>query len=195
MGKKRGEYKKYLYDSNMAMPKSTHYKKIKTFHQIPSNNENDDEQQSSSENTNNINNEINFDNTSHQIHFEQDNILEDIVNYSDYFDEFQIENDETNEIEDISDCNAITQEELAAAYLASFYNGRTSQSSLSDYLKLSNFSSPIKLPTTFDGLSSLFINKTKKLKYVKSWFCCICLKTIDKLNDRYQRNCPTCQSR
>jgi hypothetical protein len=35
MGKKRGEYKKYLYDSNMEMPKSTHYKK------------NDDEQQSS----------------------------------------------------------------------------------------------------------------------------------------------------
>ena len=43
MGKKRGEYKKYLYDSNMVMPKSTHYKKIKTCHQIPSNNENDDE--------------------------------------------------------------------------------------------------------------------------------------------------------
>ena len=49
MGKKRGEYKKYLYDSNMVMPKSTHYKKIKTCHQIPSNNENDDEQQSTSE--------------------------------------------------------------------------------------------------------------------------------------------------
>jgi len=44
------------------MPKSTHYKKIKTFHQKPSNNENDDEQQPTSENTNNINNGINFDN-------------------------------------------------------------------------------------------------------------------------------------
>ncbi len=31
MGKKRGEYKKYLYDLNIEMPKSTHYKKIKTF--------------------------------------------------------------------------------------------------------------------------------------------------------------------
>jgi hypothetical protein len=70
------------------------------------------------------------------MHFEQDNILEDIVNYSDNFDEVPIENDETNEIKDISDCEAITQEELAAAFLASFYNGRTSQSSLSDYLKL-----------------------------------------------------------
>ena len=61
MGKKRGEYKKYLYDSNMVMPKSTHYKKIKTCHQIPSNNENDDEQQSTSEITINVNNDINFD--------------------------------------------------------------------------------------------------------------------------------------
>jgi hypothetical protein len=145
MGKKRGEYKKYLYDLNIEMPKSTHYKKIKTFYQKPPNNENDDEQQSTSGNTNNINNGINFDNTSHQMHFEQDDILEDIVNYSDNSDEVQIENDETNEIEEISDCNAITQEELVAAFLASFYNGRTSQSSLSDYLKLSNISSPIKL--------------------------------------------------
>jgi hypothetical protein len=178
------------------MPKSTHYKKIKTFHQKPSNNENDDEQQSTSENNNNINNDINFDNTSHQMHFKQDNILEDNVNYSDNSDEVQIENDESNEIGEISDCNAIKQEELAAAFLAYFYNGtRTSQSSLSDYLKLSNISSPIKLPTTFDGLSSLLINKTTKLKYVKSWFCCFCLKTIDKLNDRYQRNCPTCHSK
>jgi hypothetical protein len=37
MGKKRSEYKKYLYDSNIEMLKSTHYKKIKTFHQKPSN--------------------------------------------------------------------------------------------------------------------------------------------------------------
>lgn len=145
MGKKRGEYKKYLYDSNIEMPKSTHYKKIKTFHQKPSNNENDDEQQSTSENTNNINNDINFDNTSHQMHFERDNKLEDIVNYSDNSDEVQIENDETNEIEEISDCNAITQEELTAAFLVSFLNGRTSQSSLSDYLKLSKISSPIQI--------------------------------------------------
>ena len=62
MGKKRGEYKKYLYDLNIEMPKSTHYKKIKTFYQKPPNNENDDEQQSTSGNTNNINNDINFDN-------------------------------------------------------------------------------------------------------------------------------------
>ena len=61
----------------MVMPKSTHYKKVKTCHQIPSNNENDDEQQSTSENTINVNNYINFDNTSHQIDFEQDDVLED----------------------------------------------------------------------------------------------------------------------
>jgi outer membrane protein OmpA-like peptidoglycan-associated protein len=98
MGKKRGEYKKYLYDSNMVMPKSTHYKKIKTCHQIPSNNENDDEQQSTSEITINVNNDINFDNTSHQIDFEQDDVLEDIVNYCDNFDEVQIENDENSKM-------------------------------------------------------------------------------------------------
>jgi len=37
MGKKRGEYIKYIHDSNIEMLKSTHYKKIKTFHQKPSN--------------------------------------------------------------------------------------------------------------------------------------------------------------
>jgi hypothetical protein len=37
MGKKRGEYIKYIHDSNIEMLKSTHYKKIKTFHQKPCN--------------------------------------------------------------------------------------------------------------------------------------------------------------
>ncbi len=55
------------------------------------------------------------------MHFEQDNILEDIVNYSDNFDEVPIENDETNEIKDISDCEAITQEELASKFSQQLY--------------------------------------------------------------------------
>ena len=91
--------------------------------------------------------------------------------------------------------NNLVKEDLAAAYLAAFYNGRTSQQSLSDYLKLSNIYSPIKLPTTFNGLKSLISKNTDNLPYEKSWFCGTCLKHITELTHRLQRECENCKTR
>jgi hypothetical protein len=79
--------------------------------------------------------------------------------------------------------------------LAAFYNGRTSQSSLSDYLKVTNIFSPIKLPTNFDGLKSKIKGKTRDLDFTKSWFCGTCLKSIKTLNNRLQRSCDACSTR
>jgi len=59
----------------------------------------------------------------------------------------------------------ITKEELAAAYLASFYSGKTTQSSLTDYLQLSNIYSPVQLPTTFNGLAQILLKR--KLDFIK----------------------------
>ena len=64
----------------------------------------------------------------------------------------------------------ITKEELAAAYLASFYSGKTTQSSLTDYLQLSNIrseaeNSPVRLPTTFNGLAQILLKR--KLDFIK----------------------------
>jgi len=91
----------------------------------------------------------------------------------------------------------INKEELSAAFLAAFYNGQTTQSSLSDFLKLANIFSPIKIPTSFDGLKHIIQTKTKSpdLTYVKSWFCGTCLKKLTKLDSRLQRNCDICRSR
>jgi hypothetical protein len=89
----------------------------------------------------------------------------------------------------------ITKEELSAAFLAAFYNGRTSQSSLSDYLKVTNIFSPIKLPTNFDGLKSKIRGKARDLDFTKSWFCGTCLKSIKTLNNRLQRSCVACSTR
>lgn len=55
------------------------------------------------------------------------------------------ENNETNHTEEcMSDfieaisSDDVTQTELATAYIAAFFNGRTTQTSLSDFIKLSN---------------------------------------------------------
>ncbi len=89
----------------------------------------------------------------------------------------------------------ILKEDLAAAYLAAFYSGKTSQTSLTDYLKLSNIYSQIKLPTTFDGLKNLVQGKSCDFQYDKTWFCGICLKSFKSLSTRFQRSCNVCKTR
>jgi hypothetical protein len=49
----------------------------------------------------------------------------------------------------------ISEEDLAAAYLRSFYNGRVSQKSLKDFSTIGILRSLIKLPTSYNGLISL----------------------------------------
>ena len=54
--------------------------------------------------------------------------------------------------------NNITVVELAAAYLTLFFKGKLTQTALSAAIELSNITSTIKLPTTFDGLVNKIIN-------------------------------------
>ena len=89
----------------------------------------------------------------------------------------------------------VNEQELSAAFLAAFYNGQITQSSLSDFLKLANIFSPVKIPTTFDGLKRIIQGKRPDLTYTKSWFCGTCLKKFSRLNDRLQRNCEFCKTR
>jgi len=71
-------------------------------------------------------------------HHESNNTL---IYLSEQSDDDDIDDDNENENADSLNellRDGITKEELAAAYLASFYSGKTTQSSLTDYLQLSN---------------------------------------------------------
>jgi len=78
------------------------------------------------------------------------------------------------------------------AYMAAFYNGRSTQESLRDYIKLSNITSPVQLSASFDGL--VVVGKNNSLKY-KNWFCNSCIKPISGLSQRLERACPTCETK
>ncbi len=39
-----------------------------------------------------------------------------------------------------------------------------------------NISSPIKLPTSFSGLTNIIDKTFEDLSYIKSWYCGICIK-------------------
>ena len=80
---------------------------------------------------------------------------------------------------------------MAAAYLTLFFKGKFTQSALSTAIELSNISSPIKLPTSFDGLLNLITNKKTLVEYEKTWFCGYCLKSFLRLDNRFQRLCST----
>jgi hypothetical protein len=104
-------------------------------------------------------------------------------------------NSTLNGIQSISNI-AINREELAAAFLACFYSGTTTQTSLKDYLELSNIYSDIKLPTSFDGLSNILFENKKNFIRKKLWYCGVCLKTYTREQiDRTVRSCLTCKTR
>jgi len=78
-------------------------------------------------------------------HHESNNTL---IYLSEQSDDDDIDDDNENENADSLNellRDEITKEELAAAYLASFYSGKTTQSSLTDYLQLSNIYSPVQI--------------------------------------------------
>jgi len=111
------------------------------------------------------------------------------------FSEIDIESDQNVEFADIAS-TAINKEELAAAFLASFYSGRTTQASLKDYLELSNIYSNIKLPTSFDGLANILFENKKKFIHKKIWYCGVCLKKFEKNHvNQNSRTCETCKTR
>jgi hypothetical protein len=102
--------------------------------------------------------------------------------------------DECGELEfnNVFNNKEISKEELAAAYLVAFFNGTITQSALKDFIALSNITSEIKLPSSFDGLAKVLMNENRVYDYQKKWFCGVCLNTFEKLDDRFQRSCKKC---
>ena len=110
---------------------------------------------------NNLNNEILID-----MRAEFSNCYD--LNDHDDFEQFQLSKLLTD--------NKITKKELAAAYLVAFFNGTVTQTSLKDFITLSNItSSDIKLPTSFDGLAKVLMGVKSVYDYRKKWFCGVCL--------------------
>jgi len=107
-------------------------------------------------------------------------------------------NDLFNDLNDFIRDQKVTKEDLAAAFLAAFYGNSNTQKSLKDYIDLVNqliLTKDNQLPTSFAGLISLLNGKKQKLNYEKSWYCDVCQKLINKLDNRFQRECSTCNSR
>jgi hypothetical protein len=204
---KRGRYKKYLLDEAKAIPKSTIY--------YQNQNNNQDDYISTNLNrvltASNIRSEYeNFEpceplinenlnsiiSTNHSLLYIDETNVNPLRNSEEISHEADTFDDDFNPIlSDILSDNNLVIEDLAAAYLAAFFNGRTSLQSLNDYLKLSNIYSPVKLPTTFNGLKNLISTNTDNLIYEKSWFCGTCLKHFTQLISRLQRTCEYCKTR
>jgi len=103
-----------------------------------------------------------------------------------------------NELSDFIHDENTEKHDLAAAFLAAFYSNSNTQQSLKDYLDLVNhliLSEENQLPSSFAGLISLLNGKKQKLDYEKSWYCDTCKKLINKLDNRFQRECNICNSR
>jgi DNA-directed RNA polymerase subunit RPC12/RpoP len=91
----------------------------------------------------------------------------------------------------------INEYDLACGFLAAFFNGNITQASISDFLKLSNIHSPIKLPTSFDGLLNLLSKKTSghHLKPNKMYYCSDCSSTAESNGSKGPRNCVNCHKK
>ena len=203
MGKERGRYKRYIFDKNAKIPRQTVQNQAKDLESYSITAKESNQIQSSLFETNifeelaqtNYEEDIltNSEDLVTEIEIPNEPILNDVESLLDNGDNNEqddFEEDFDSEFSSLCSSEELTKEEIAAAYLAAFYNGRTSQSSLGDYLKLSNIFSPIKLPTTFDGLKNLIKGKARDLEFKKSWYCGTCVKTIklDPKANRLQRS-------
>jgi hypothetical protein len=194
--------KEYLWNSSKVIPRQTKYRHTKlNNHPQPSNNAN------TSVVSENINgNALESDNN---VLTEENNILGDdhfnssttdeietdeIISTNNYSDDY-VNDDLLHDLVEAVSSDEINEKDLATAFLAAFFNGRTTQDSLSDYLTLSNFTSTLKLPTSFNGLSNMVLGKHNTLKYEKSFFCNVCRKQLKSPNNDILRACPTCKSR
>ena len=90
----------------------------------------------------------------------------------------------------------INKEDLAAAFLASFYDGGITQKALKNFLKLNNIYSEIKIPPSFDGLIKILenVDDNEALNSTKFWYCSTCYKKIERLSNRFQRTCEFCKT-
>ena len=199
MGKDRGRYKRYYHDQSVNMPKRTLYNHNKASAVISIANSPTTDRIPQRHSTSSLINTPSPADLNQQIEScdpalnSYDFILSNGTTADEDDEEFSQQFNDLFQNPDQTDI--FKKREIAAAFLAAFYNGRTSQSSLTDYLKLSNIYSTIKLPTSFDGLRNLIKDDTSELNYEKTWFCGTCQKLIANLNNRFQRSCAICKTR
>ena len=90
----------------------------------------------------------------------------------------------------------LSQIDLAISVLAVFFNANLTQKALEDILKLMNFATGCDLPTNFNQLTRLIMKSMDdEIMYKKIWYCDVCTKVYDKLENRFIRKCPICCSR
>jgi hypothetical protein len=192
---KRGKYKKYINIEDA--PKSTLYSRRKRKHQeqtaISQQEQTATNQQfESTINPIRLSNlSYNQANTSNNTQLDEDYALEE---------EEEDEDDDnlSNELSAIlDDQQKITKDELAAAFLAVFFDSNMTKKALSSFVALSNLISSVKLPKKFDQLRNILFSKQQIENYKpeKTWFCPVCLNTYDRLRDQYARSCPSCKTR
>ena len=190
--KKRGRYNTWKYNSNIKIPASTQRDHLIRQRQEEENSLNYIQTNFSSQyqsettfqadttQTQNLssdeNEQLEFNNlTSNQLESsvndssnsnEANEEINESVNNS--LDSSEDDNENLDDqLNDLLRNEKITEEELAAAYLAAFFNGKTSQSSIKDFLQLSNISSNVKLPTSFDGLVKVLTCEKPKFMHSK----------------------------
>jgi hypothetical protein len=191
--KTRGRYKQYLYDPDVKIPISTQNDHKRENNLLLNKSVNQEQEKEKTINQQKSSNEF--------LIITSDNLVEEletIQSESESSDEIEEEKEDdliNYNLKNIIQDKDITKDELAAAFLAAFFNGKITQSSLTDFLQLSNIISPIKLPTTFDGLIKVVNGEKPNLMVNKTWYCSICLEKTTKLDDRFQRACKKCKSK
>lgn len=214
---KKGTYKQYLYDPHKRVPKTTYYRNLKknklqimglTTPAILYSKKNceikDSFLLSPRENP------MNFSKENTQVSGLEaeklENLSSDSINFQDLKeyppidlydedDDFEKETDSIfNQLYDSFNEDIISQSDLAAGYLAAFFHGRTSQKSISDYLRLSNLTSIVKLPESFNGLRNLLMKNENKKTHNAKYFCNKCMVIIPNEN-KIVRYCQNCKSK
>ncbi|CAF0831338.1 unnamed protein product [Brachionus calyciflorus] len=130
--------------------------------------------------------------------FELDDKEDDtLVNHVDNNDEMSFLSLESNDLNDSADLteNEITEEMLNISILSVFYSGKMTQHCLNLVLKLFKMFTNYEIPSTFDQLSKILLNKVEEtINYSKKWFCSDCKKIVFLENPK-QRSCIECSTK
>ena len=208
MPKQRGSYKKYKFDTNYKIPRSTkHYNDQKLAKLC-------NETESLSEITNIhrpiqdlqevVQQFINIENNTIEVKASSQDLTQSLGFDKNICSETHNDDDEFVDnllkvIEESSESSNIDDKtekiEIACALLATFFSGKMTQHALTLVLKLINIINNIQLPSCFDDITKLILNNDNdKILYKKIWYCSACNKQIT-IDNRFQRICNFCKER
>ena len=193
MSKPRGVYKRYKFDPNFTIPRSTKYYKKKR------NELNCETEEIRRQNTSVIKdvkkNENFSSDDSLQFNFANNDIRESDRNdtSSECVDKILKVIEECSQS---SDTEGIPDKiEIVCALLATFFSGKMTQHALTLVLQLINVMTNHHLPKSFDELSKQILKSNNdRIEYTKKWYCSSCKKHIT-IDSRFQRICSFCKER